>query len=279
MFNPEHDYILQYYVYMLVNPINKAVFYIGKGKGNRVFEHEIEADSTDILIEKEKLFTIRTIHTNGLKVEKYIISYGLTEREAFYIENGIIDFCRLIGFENLTIDKLSNLVSGHRSENQKSSLRKFGKVEDLITALSPISVPSDQFADKKIMFVKVNPHLNETDPKKQLSIQEMYKYDSEILKARTLGIWRMAKSRADSVEYIMGVYPGSGFIVSAYGIPAEATRYDKVGERYDFTQYGELLTELNGIEFFPRHIKITGTKIVDEAGNIKRIQSPITYNY
>lgn len=279
MFKPEHDYILQYYVYILVNPINQTVFYIGKGKGNRVFEHEIEAVEMDALMKKEKLTIIRKIHNQGLKVEKYIISYGLTEREAFYIENAMIDFCRLIGMENLSINQLSNLMSGHRSANQKASIRKFGKVEDLISAISPVTVPASQFADKKIMFVKVKPTLKEADLTKQLSIQEMYQYDSEKLKARTLGIWKMAQWRADSVEYIMGVYPGSGFIVSAYHIPKAAVRFNKSGGRYDFTPYGELITELNGVSLFPRHIKITGTKIVDEAGNITRMQYPLTYNY
>ena len=32
-----------YYVYVLVDPRTKQVFYVGKGKGNRVFDHEREA--------------------------------------------------------------------------------------------------------------------------------------------------------------------------------------------------------------------------------------------
>ncbi len=48
-----------YYVYALVDPRDKKIFYIGKGKGNRVFQHAEAA-----LYEKGqslKLETIRSI--------------------------------------------------------------------------------------------------------------------------------------------------------------------------------------------------------------------------
>ena len=30
---------LGYYVYLYINPTNNSIFYVGKGKGNRAFEH------------------------------------------------------------------------------------------------------------------------------------------------------------------------------------------------------------------------------------------------
>lgn len=38
-FSPEVAEKLQYYVYRLIDPRNGETFYIGKGKGNRVFSH------------------------------------------------------------------------------------------------------------------------------------------------------------------------------------------------------------------------------------------------
>lgn len=32
-----------YYVYGLIDPRKRKIFYIGKGTGNRVFEHELES--------------------------------------------------------------------------------------------------------------------------------------------------------------------------------------------------------------------------------------------
>ena len=43
-FTPEVESRLQYYVYALVDPRTDQIFYVGKGVGNRFFQHIAEAD-------------------------------------------------------------------------------------------------------------------------------------------------------------------------------------------------------------------------------------------
>ncbi len=98
---------LRYYVYCLVDPTNNKPFYVGKGIGNRVFEHARAAlKKTD---ESDKLDIIRKIHRNKNEVVNLIIKHGMTEDEAFAVESSIIDF------SNYFKIPLANLVLGHGS--------------------------------------------------------------------------------------------------------------------------------------------------------------------
>lgn len=98
---------LQYYVYSLSDPSTGNIFYIGKGRGNRINHHLLGALDENTK-ESEKINKIREIQNAGLEVKLDIIRHGLNEKEAFEVESAIID---TIGMDNLT-----NIVSGHHSD-------------------------------------------------------------------------------------------------------------------------------------------------------------------
>lgn len=98
---------LNYYVYYLKDPRNGEVFYIGKGLGNRIFNHIACAD--EFVLESEKLDRIREIKSSNNLVQHFVVRHGLSEKESFEIEAALIDF---IGISNL-----SNIQGGHYSSD------------------------------------------------------------------------------------------------------------------------------------------------------------------
>lgn len=102
-----------YYVYCLVDPADGKVFYVGKGKGNRVFQHALHAEM-DENAASEKLDKIREIHSReegNNRVQYYIVRHGLEEKEAFEIESVLIDF---LTYPQLNRESLmTNLQAGH----------------------------------------------------------------------------------------------------------------------------------------------------------------------
>lgn len=68
MFSQKTIEEIQYYVYCLYDPRTSKIFYIGKGKGNRVFQHQMDA-LEDGNAETDKLNTIREILNSGQQVD------------------------------------------------------------------------------------------------------------------------------------------------------------------------------------------------------------------
>lgn len=104
----------RYYVYRLVDPRNLQTFYVGKGSGDRVFQHihnvlknDIEEDELSL---KSKL--IAEIMAAGKQVIAIIHRRGLTKYEAFEVEAALID----------AYPGLTNIQNGHNYERGAISL-------------------------------------------------------------------------------------------------------------------------------------------------------------
>ena len=114
---------IQSYVYALEDPRDNKIFYIGKGVGNRVFEHAKDARKQNDA-SSEKLKLIKKIIKEGHDVKSYVIKYGLSDEEAISYEAVIIETLKKFGHD------LTNIVAGHHTENLFLSTneveRKFG---------------------------------------------------------------------------------------------------------------------------------------------------------
>ena len=93
-----------FYVYVLIDPRDNTVFYVGKGTGQRLLSHGREALlKADAGPRSDKVARIREIRASGVEPRTDIVRHGIEEHEAFLIEAALID----------CLDDLSNAVAGH----------------------------------------------------------------------------------------------------------------------------------------------------------------------
>jgi hypothetical protein len=116
----------KYYVYKLIDPRTDEVFYIGKGCGSRIKQHEREAKQG---IKHPKCDVIIAILNAGLEVKHEIVKSFVKEEAAYKYEK------RLISKHGL--NKLTNLSPGGRiSFPCKPSDPELQKTKDWISVAS-----------------------------------------------------------------------------------------------------------------------------------------------
>lgn len=176
---------LKYYVYRLIDPRNGETFYVGKGNGNRVFQHVkralIDADRYSLKYER-----IRDIDRAGLDVLHIIHRHGMDEDTAIHVEAALID----------AFPGLSNLQNGtgnneYGQMHAQEIIHKYG-------------LPEAHF-QHRIMMINVNWTLGEREL-----------YDAVRF------AWKVNIDKARRAEYIVGVVHGiiKGVFVADTWLPA-----------------------------------------------------------
>lgn len=203
---------LDYYVYVYSDPNTRKPFYVGKGKGNRVFDHLSDKNNS------EKTKKINSIIEEGKEPIIEILVHGVDEETAFKVEAAAID---LIGIDNLT-----NQQRGHHSNT-------YGKIEvSLLESRYNSEDLTFNDIDDNIMLIKINRlyHNNMTPT-------ELYEI--------TRGYWRVNLEQAKKVKYVLAVY--YGIVLEVYEVVAwfpafstmmhqriEDVNSDKLSSRYEF---------------------------------------------
>ena len=165
---------LKHYVYIYSHPATDEIFYVGKGKGNRVFAHLEEEN------DNQKVQYIKELRSQGLKPKIEILIHGLEdEKTALRVESSIID---LLGIKNLT-----NRQSGYKSA-------AFGRmtIEQVNSAYDKQKIEIEEPA----IFIRINQAFRYS-----MSEVELYDY--------TRGQWKINPERAKLAKYGLAVYGGT----------------------------------------------------------------------
>lgn len=176
---------LGYYVYMLVDPENNKPFYIGKGHGNRVFNHVSmclkDEDYTSLKYDK-----IKEIGSNN--VIHIIIRHGLKEDQALVVESTCIDLLQFLQYP------LTNIQSGNKS--MYKGLMSVNEVRALYSAQSLDYIEPD------CMIININSSYNRIRKESHRIPTQQDIYHA------TKGVWSMAIGQAEKKKYVLSVFKG-----------------------------------------------------------------------
>jgi hypothetical protein len=113
----------KFYVYGLYYPENMGgrCFYVGKGQGNRIHDHEREAKGLMKEYNPYKCNVIRKIWAKGEQIQKIKLAHFLIEEDAFAYETALIFFTP--GLANLT-DGGEGRSGSVRSEEERQRISK-----------------------------------------------------------------------------------------------------------------------------------------------------------
>ncbi len=232
MFDQKTQEGVGFYVYALFDPRTPSVpFYVGKGRGNRVFAHVAGEQKPDISQGEDfdgllgnKLTLIREIRSLGQQVKHKIIRYGLLEEEAFKLEASLIDMVNYMHPGTLT-----NEVSGH------GVAEGFRDAMDLAVELGAKPLQTDE----KVLIIKIDRRWDE--------LIDEFKSGSDVPLERiweaTRGEWKLNTERARGAACVLAVARG---LVRAVFVPtgwekSQVEGRKRMSDRMDATAFKDFV--------------------------------------
>jgi uncharacterized protein len=182
---------LKTYVYRLIDPRTGETFYVGKGKGNRVFAHiraEQGLDGDDL---ENKLRRIREIHLAGFEVAHVIHRHGMDDATAFEVEAALMD-----AYSGLTNIAGGNASGDFGAMHAKEIIRRY-------------SAPPAVFAHRALL-------INVSRSALDTSLYEATRF-----------AWKISATRARQAEVILPVIQGIvvGAFVAEKWLPATTANF------------------------------------------------------
>lgn len=252
-FNTMVSLKLDHYVYALCDPEKvsdplKKVFYIGKGQGNRCFNHakEERGKKDEPLLEGEhKLAVIRDIRKKGLDVEILIVAHGLSADKAFQMEAVLIP---LIGTQNKQ--------SGHKNEEFWLTKPQIQELYD-----KPVQRKEIDELNGKILFVSLN----------HQDIDVLQRNDDDMAK-NTLGNWAVSEEKSRNVDVIIGVK--NKLVVSIYKVEKADSGYALFDTIPREQKHQKNRSKFFGMRMLELEKKLKGRTIFEDEDELTKIHPP-----
>lgn len=203
---------LKYYIYRLIDPRNGETFYIGKGQGDRVFQHakatrasDVDGTQTSSVVNDDaqedeaslKVKRITDIRHAGLEVIHIIHRHGIEDQKAAYeVEAALID----------AFSGLGNIAGGHHSSERGPMHAQ--EIND------KYALPVVDLGNEKLILININSFDHTSN---------------EELLDRVRYAWRLSKSRAEQAKYVLATIHGIvyGVFFADKWLPATAENFPR----------------------------------------------------
>lgn len=240
---------IDYYVYRLIDPRDGATFYVGKGKGDRVFQHALDVDRISKVASNDekksmKVSRIKAIIKAGLQPLPIIHRHGLSNETAIEVEAALID----------AYEDLSNIKSGHATmERGPMSVAQIER-KYALPYLGDCS-------DCSLLLINVN-HTEHDRGLERLYDQVRF-------------CWRINISRARKADYVLAVI--RGVVMGAYTVDewkkATSKNFPEFG--IDAPERWSFIGKRAADAAWNRFVGDYGKRISEE--QMKHVQNPIKY--
>jgi hypothetical protein len=240
------------YVYRLIDPRNGETFYVGKGKGNRIFQHvndpanlKFEDDEDEV---SAKIQRIREIKKAGLSVMHLIHRHDVPDEAIFEVEAAVID----------AFPGLSNLQGGHGSGSKGPM-----SIDEIIGKYALPEI--DWKPAEKLILININRLDDKT------SVDAIYK--------QVRLAWRISPQKAESADYVLAVVRGvvvGVFKVRGPWLAATHENFpDQIAEGDDMPSRKGFKGEPAPDHVWEKFVGSRGKRITIDG--MKHIQYPIRY--
>jgi len=240
-----------HYVYRLVDPRNNETFYVGKGKGNRVFSHiacsikdtgNFEQDGEDSFSLKYK--RIKEIVSDGLDPVHIIHRHNIPEVAVYEVEAALID----------AYTGLSNIQAGHYSADRGPMT-----TSEIVTKYALPAFPND--AEHRLILININ-HFAESNRR---SLLDQVRF-----------AWRISRDRARQADYVLAVIQGVvvGAFIAHEWLPATDSRLG-IPTASDMESRSGFIGERAPQAVWDLYVGLNGKRI--DNSDLKHTQNPIRY--
>lgn len=227
----------EYYVYRLVDPNTGHTFYVGKGKGDRVFQHVKEANRLISANEDENSLKIQQIKQITERDKKEVIHiihrWGMTENEALEVEAALIDV-----YPGLS---LTNIQFGYGADRGMISADKWREMQEIAVYEEP---------EVDYIIIKIR--------------EEILRNDNYDIYYTTKKAWNAKLSTASKYKYVFSVV--NGIVKEVF----EVSRW------YKSVIYGERI-EFEGVPCKEEWIKQVIGKKIPEKYRKRGLANPFLY--